>query len=140
MTTSQRLETRSVDETIDFGARLAAGLQHGDVLALSGALGAGKTALVKGIARGLGITRDVTSPTFTLVHEYGGGRLPLFHIDLYRLDSVGQALAIGIEEYLNGSGVTVIEWAEKVETLLPERARRIRVESLGENVRRIEVA
>ncbi len=146
MTTSQTVETRSVEETIAFGERLAATLQRGDVLALSGELGSGKTALVKGIARGLGVAQDVTSPTFTLIHEYGDGRLPLFHIDLYRLDSVAQALAIGIEDYLNGSpasggqGVTVIEWAEKIEPLLPERARRIRIESLGENVRRIEVA
>jgi tRNA threonylcarbamoyladenosine biosynthesis protein TsaE len=110
------------------------------VLGLFGELGAGKTALVKGIARGLGIMQDVTSPTFTLIHEYGGGRLPLFHVDLYRLDSVGQALAIGIDDYLNGSGVTVIEWAEKIEPLLPERTRRIRIASLGENARRIEVA
>ena len=116
------------------------------MLALSGELGSGKTALVKGIAHGLGITQDVTSPTFTLIHEYGGGRLPLVHIDLYRLDSIGQALAIGIEDYLHvvpdprGRGVTVIEWAEKIEPVLPERARRIRLELLGENTRRIEVA
>jgi tRNA threonylcarbamoyladenosine biosynthesis protein TsaE len=140
MITSQTIETRSVDETIGFGARLAAGLQPGDVLGLIGELGAGKTALVKGIARGLGITREVTSPTFTLIHEYGGGRLPLFHVDLYRLESVGQALAIGIDEYLNGAGVTVIEWAEKIDPLLPERTRRIRIASVAENARRIEVA
>jgi len=81
----------------------------------------------------------VTSPTFTLVHEYGGGRVPLFHIDLYRLDSVEQALAIGIEEYLDGPGVTAIEWAEKIESLLPATARRIRITALDETVRRIEV-
>jgi len=139
MITSQSIETHSVGETVGFGERLAAELHSGDVLALSGELGSGKTALVKGIARGLGIAQDVTSPTFTLVHEYAGGRLPLFHLDLYRLDSVGQALAIGVEDYLNGSGVAVIEWAEKIAPLLPEHARRIRLESLGENVRRIEV-
>ena len=140
MITTQSIETRSVEETIAFGQRLAADLQRGDVLALSGELGAGKTALVKGIARGLGITQEVTSPTFTLIHEYGGGRLSLFHVDLYRLDSIGQALAIGIEDYLNGSGVTVVEWAEKIESLLPERTRRIRIQSLGDNGRRIEVS
>jgi tRNA threonylcarbamoyladenosine biosynthesis protein TsaE len=139
MITSQNIETRGVEETVAFGERLAAELQRGDVLALSGELGAGKTALVKGIARGLDIAQEVTSPTFTLIHEYSGGRLPLFHVDLYRLESAGQALAIGIEDYLNGSGVTVIEWAEKIESLLPERTRRIRIQSLGENVRRIEV-
>ena len=123
-----------------FGAQLAGELQRGDVLALSGDLGTGKTALVKGIARGLGITQDVTSPTFTLMHEYAGGQLPLFHIDLYRLDKVEQALAIGIEDYLNGPGVTAIEWAEKIEPLLPAHTTRIRMESVGENTRRIEVA
>ena len=123
-----------------FGEQLAGALHRGDVLALSGDLGTGKTALVKGIARGLGITRDVTSPTFTLVHEYAGGQLPLFHIDLYRLDNVEQALAIGIEDYLNGTGVTAIEWAEKIESLLPARTTRIRMKSVGENTRRIEVA
>lgn len=123
-----------------FGEQLACELQPGDVIALSGDLGAGKTALVKGIARGLGIAQDVTSPTFTLVHEYSGGRLPLFHVDLYRLDNVEQALAIGIEDYLGGPGATAIEWAEKIESLLPARATRIRVITLNENARRIEVA
>jgi tRNA threonylcarbamoyladenosine biosynthesis protein TsaE len=140
MITSQTVETRRVEETIALGERLAAQLQHGDVVALFGELGAGKTALVKGIARGLGITQDVTSPTYTLIHEYSGGRLPLFHIDLYRLDSAGQALTIGVEDYLDPSGVTVIEWAEKIETLLPEHTTRIRIQSLGETGRRIEIA
>lgn len=140
MITSQHVETHAVEETVKFGEQLAGALHRGDVLALSGDLGTGKTALVKGIARGLGITRDVTSPTFTLVHEYAGGQLPLFHIDLYRLDNVEQALAIGIEDYLNGTGVTAIEWAEKIESLLPARTTRIRMKSVGENTRRIEVA
>jgi tRNA threonylcarbamoyladenosine biosynthesis protein TsaE len=125
---------------LEFGGRLARELQQGDVIALSGELGTGKTALVKGIARGLGITVDVTSPTFTLIHEYGGGRLALFHVDLYRLDSVRQALAVGIEDYLNGPGVTVIEWAERIAPLLPPHTTRIRIESIGENTRRIEIA
>jgi tRNA threonylcarbamoyladenosine biosynthesis protein TsaE len=124
---------------LEFGGRLARELRRGDVIALSGELGAGKTALVKGVARGLGIAVEVTSPTFTLIHEYGGGRLALYHIDLYRIDSVPQALAIGIEDYLNGTGVTVIEWAERIASLLPPHTTRIRIESLGENTRRIEV-
>ncbi|HXI82830.1 MAG TPA: tRNA (adenosine(37)-N6)-threonylcarbamoyltransferase complex ATPase subunit type 1 TsaE [Verrucomicrobiae bacterium] len=140
MITSQRVETRSLEETLEFGGRLARELQQGDVIALSGELGAGKTALVKGIARGLGITVDVTSPTFTLIHEYNDGRLPLFHIDLYRLDSVLQALAVGIEDYLGGPGVTVVEWAERIAPLLPPHTIRIHMESLGETTRRIEVA
>ena len=140
MITSQQVETRSVTETLEFGGRLAQELQRGDVIALSGELGAGKTALVKGLARGLGITVEVTSPTFTLIHEYAGGRLALCHIDLYRLDTVPQALAIGIEDYLNGPGVTVIEWAERIGSLLPPHTTRIRMENLGENTRRIDVA
>ena len=140
MITSQQVETRSLAETLEFGRRLSRELQRGDVIALSGELGVGKTALVKGIARGLGITVEVTSPTFTLIHEYGGGRLPLFHVDLYRLDSVPQALAVGIEEYLNGAGVTVIEWAERIAPLLPPHTTRIRIEALGEDTRRIEIA
>jgi len=139
MITSQYVETRSLEETLEFGGRLARELRRGDVIALSGELGAGKTALVKGIARGLGIAVEVTSPTFTLIHEYSGGRLALYHIDLYRIDSVPQALAIGIEDYLNGTGVTVIEWAERIASLLPPHSTRIRIESLGENTRRIEV-
>lgn len=140
MITSQQVDTNSLEETLRLGERLARELQTGDVVALFGDLGAGKTALIKGIARGLGITQEVTSPTFTLVHEYAGGRLPLFHIDLYRLDSLEQALAIGIEDYLSGPGVTAIEWSEKIESLLPARATRIRITALDNNVRHIEVA
>jgi tRNA threonylcarbamoyladenosine biosynthesis protein TsaE len=140
MITSQPVDTHSFEETLRFGERLGRELQRGDVVALFGDLGAGKTALVKGIARGLGITQEVTSPTFTLVHEYTGGRLPLFHVDLYRLDSPEQALAIGIEEYLNGPGATAIEWSEKIESLLPATAIRIRITASDNNVRRIEVA
>ena len=140
MITSQRVDTHSLEETLRFGERVGRELQRGDVVALFGELGAGKTALVKGIARGLGITQEVTSPTFTLVHEYDGGRLPLFHIDLYRLDNLEQTLAIGIEEYLNGPGVTAIEWSEKIESLLPPKATRIRITASDNDVRRIEVA
>ncbi|MGO9246445.1 MAG: tRNA (adenosine(37)-N6)-threonylcarbamoyltransferase complex ATPase subunit type 1 TsaE [Verrucomicrobiia bacterium] len=140
MITSQRVDTNSLEETLRFGEQLGRELQRGDVVALFGELGAGKTALVKGIARGLGITQEVTSPTFTLVHEYTGGRLPLFHIDLYRLDNLEQTLAIGIEEYLNGPGVTAIEWSEKIDSLLPATATRIRITASDNDVRRIEVA
>jgi len=139
MITSQQIEAHGVEETLGFGKQLADQLRPGDVVALTGDLGAGKTALVKGIARGLGIAQDVTSPTFTLVHEYAGGRLPLFHVDLYRLDNVEQAVAIGIEDYLGGPGVTAIEWAEKIESLLPAHSTRIRITTVNENVRRIEV-
>jgi len=132
--------SHSPEQTIEFGRRIAQDLRAGSVLALIGELGAGKTALVKGIARGLGIAQEVTSPTFTLIHEYRSGRLPLYHVDLYRLDAVEQALAIGIEEYLpRPDGVTVIEWAEKIESLLPPRTSRIHFTALSETSRRIEV-
>jgi tRNA threonylcarbamoyladenosine biosynthesis protein TsaE len=131
--------SHSQDETIEYGRRLAAELRPGSVLALSGELGAGKTCLVKGIARGLGVQQEVTSPTFTLIHEYRDGRLPLYHVDLYRLDSVEAAVGIGIEEYLPGDGVTVIEWAEKIESLLPLGTKRLRLSLVNDTSRRIEV-
>ncbi len=132
--------SHSPAETIEFGCQLAAELQPGAVLALTGELGAGKTCLVKGIAHGLGVEQEVTSPTFTLIHEYRGGRLPLYHVDLYRLDSIEQAVGIGIEEYLPGDGVTVIEWAEKIESLLPPGTKRLRLSLVNDTSRRIEVA
>ena len=89
--------------------------QSGLVIALSGDLGAGKTQLVRGLARGLGVTARVHSPTFTLVNEYGGGRLKLFHLDLYRLETAAQILSAGVEEFLSPDGVAVIEWAETLE-------------------------
>jgi tRNA threonylcarbamoyladenosine biosynthesis protein TsaE len=98
--------------------------RRGDIIALYGPLGAGKTQLVKGLARGLKFSGDVTSPTFTLVHEYVGGRLPIYHLDLYRLEDVASAERMGIEDYLSGDGVTVIEWPEKVEELLSDETMR----------------
>ncbi len=119
-----------------FGERWAADLQGGEVITLSGVLGAGKTQLVKGLARGLGYRGQVTSPTFTLVNEYVGGRLPLYHIDLYRIKTAEEAVAFGIEDYLPGSGVTVIEWPEKIEALLPDGTQQwdLHVASLTERV------
>jgi len=137
---SRNFESASTAETIEFGRRLAPELRAGIVLALHGDLGTGKTCLVKGIALGLGVAQEVTSPTFTLIHEYRGGRLPLYHVDLYRLDSTEQAVAIGIEDYLQAGGVTVIEWAEKIESLLPSKTRHIRFTATGESSRRIEIS
>jgi tRNA threonylcarbamoyladenosine biosynthesis protein TsaE len=112
-------------------------LKGGEVIALSGVLGAGKTQLVKGLARGLGYRGQVTSPTFTLVNEYVGGRLTLYHIDLYRVKSEAEAIAFGVEDYLPpANGVTVVEWPETVEALLPEHTQRweVQVASLTERV------
>ena len=106
-------------DAIAWGAQLGAHLQPGAVVALVGDLGAGKTHVTKGIAAGLGYAAEVTSPTFTLLHEYIGGRCPLFHFDLYRLNSLSEALALGWDEYLEAGGVCVIEWADKFSQLCP---------------------
>jgi tRNA threonylcarbamoyladenosine biosynthesis protein TsaE len=106
--------SHSPAETELLGEKIGRAAQTGFVFALSGDLGVGKTQLVKGIARGLGVTARVHSPTFTLVNEYGGGRLKLFHLDLYRLETPAQILSAGIEEFLSPDGVAVIEWAERM--------------------------
>jgi len=104
----------------EYGRELGGKLGPGDVVALTGELGAGKTTLAKAIAEGLGVTETVTSPTFVLACEYKTGRLPFYHIDLYRLESLGEMDDIGLDEYLYGSGVTVVEWADRALGLLPE--------------------
>lgn len=116
--------SHSTAETIAAGRAVAEGCGPGAVIALCGDLGAGKTHFVKGLAVGLGCEGEVTSPTFTLVHEYRGGRLPLFHFDLYRLESADEALALGLDDYLEAGGVCVFEWADKFPELLPPEARR----------------
>jgi tRNA threonylcarbamoyladenosine biosynthesis protein TsaE len=107
------------------------------VLALCGDLGAGKTQLVKGIARGLGVTTRVHSPTFTLVNEYGGGRLKLFHLDLYRLETPAQLASAGIGEFLSPDGVAVIEWAERLAAGGRPDWRRVQIEIISESDRKI---
>lgn len=106
--------SNSPAETEDLGAALAERLKPGTVVAFSGDLGAGKTAFVRGMARGLGISERVTSPTFTIVNEYEGGRLPLFHFDMYRLGSSDELFDIGWEDYLVRGGVCAVEWSENV--------------------------
>ena len=106
--------TSSEGETEDLGRRLGQRLEPGAVIAFTGGLGAGKTAFVRGLARGLGITDRVTSPTFTIVNEYEGGRLPLFHFDMYRLGSSDELFDIGWEDYLRRGGVCAVEWSERV--------------------------
>jgi tRNA threonylcarbamoyladenosine biosynthesis protein TsaE len=137
--------SHSPAETGSLGERWGRAAQRGLVIGLSGDLGAGKTRLVKGIARGLGITARVHSPTFTLVNEYGGGRLPLFHLDLYRLETRGQIVSAGLEEFLQPDGVTVIEWAEKMvneewrmkNEEKPRRMIFVKIEILGGSERKI---
>ena len=112
--------SNSPEETEELGATLAGRLSAGTVVAFTGDLGAGKTAFVRGIARGLGISGRVTSPTFTIVNEYDGGRLPLFHFDMYRLSSAGELYDIGWEDYLARGGVCAVEWSEIVSDALEE--------------------
>lgn len=119
------------------GAELAAELAAGSVLALVGGLGAGKTRLAKGLARGLGFGGEVTSPTFSLVHEYRGGRLPVFHFDLYRLKGAEELLEIGWDEFLDEPGVVIAEWADLFPDLMPPETRWLRFEVLPEGARRI---
>ena len=118
----------SADAAQALGESWAAELAGGEIFALHGVLGAGKTQLVKGLARGLGYHGDVTSPTFALVHEYVGGRLPLYHLDLYRIPNETAAVQIGVEEYLPSNGVTIIEWPEPIARLLPPDTRHWRLE------------
>ena len=116
--------TRSQPQTVAVGRALGEGLAEGDVLVLTGDLGAGKTQLTKGMAAGLGITEDVTSPTFTIVNEYPG-RIPLYHFDMYRLADSDALFDIGWEDYLAGGGVCAVEWSEQVEDALPPESIRV---------------
>ena len=117
--------TNSPEETEALGEMLAGRLEPGTVIAFTGDLGAGKTAFVRGLARGLGITERVTSPTFTIVNEYEGGRLPLFHFDMYRLGSADELFDIGWEDYLARGGVCAVEWSENVSDALEEGCLRV---------------
>lgn len=127
----------SPEATMALGQRLAPNLQPRDVILLDGDLGAGKTTFTKGLALGLGITRNVKSPTFTIIREYQGGRLPLYHMDVYRLEE-GGGDELGLDEYFNGDGVNVVEWSKFIADELPENYLRIvfrRDDAAGENQR-----
>ena len=131
--------THSAAETIAFGRSLAASLQPPKLVLLRGELGAGKTTLVKGIARGFQAAKeeDVTSPTFTLVHEYCGPRVNVYHIDLYRVDTPRQLETLGLDDLMANNAVLLIEWGEKFPRFVRERDVEIVLESVGEDVRRI---
>ena len=130
--------TNSPAETEALGAALGRVLAPGTVIAYRGDLGAGKTAFTRGLARGLGYAEPVTSPTYTIVNEYLGGRLPLFHFDMYRLRSSDDLWDIGWEDYLDRGGVCAVEWSENVEDAL-EDALTVTIEKLGEDSRRITI-
>ena len=132
--------TNSPAETEALGQRLAERLQPGDVIAYTGDLGAGKTSFTRGLARGLGITERITSPTFTIVNEYLGGRLPLFHFDMYRLGSSDELYEIGWEDYLARGGVCAVEWSEIVADALEEDCIRVDIrQGDTENQRKITI-
>ena len=129
--------SQSVAETVAYGGRRAQSLHSGDVLALAGDLGAGKTQFVKGLVAGLGSDDEVTSPTFTLIHEYTRGRLPVYHLDFYRLNHRDELRQLGLEDYFNGEGVCVIEWADRFPEILPAWAEWLWFETRSENERAI---
>ena len=122
------VETNSPEETREMAAGLADRLDPGTVIALHGDLGTGKTCFIQGLAAGLGIDVPITSPTYTIIGEYEG-RLPLHHIDLYRLSGPVEVLGLGLEEYFDAKGITAIEWAERAEGLLPPDLLHIRIEA-----------
>lgn len=129
--------SNSPKDTEKLGYKLGKALKSGDILCLLGDLGAGKTALTKAIAKGLGIDDYVTSPTFTIINEYNG-RLPLYHFDVYRLMSIDELYDLGYEEYFYSNGITIIEWADKIEEILPEDTINIHINrTLNQNEREI---
>ena len=135
-----QITTHSADETQALGQRLAKRLLPGDVIAYFGDLGAGKTALTRGIAQGLGVTDLVTSPTYTIVNEYLTGRIPLFHFDMYRLGSSDELFDIGWEDYLARGGVCAVEWSENVEDALRDAIHiTIEKDPLEPDTRRITI-
>lgn len=132
--------SESVEQTEAIAAALAATLVGGDAIALHGDLGAGKTQFVRGLVRGLGGDgRGVSSPTFVLLNVYGRARLPVYHLDAYRVHGREDLEAIGFDELLEQQGVVVVEWAQRVPGLLPERRIEVRIEAIDEGVRRIEI-
>ncbi|PQJ36109.1 tRNA (adenosine(37)-N6)-threonylcarbamoyltransferase complex ATPase subunit type 1 TsaE [Salinibacter sp. 10B] len=130
--------TQSASETQNLGTRLAETLSSGAVVALYGDLGTGKTQLVKGIAEGLGLSAAaVRSPTFTILHTYENGRCPLYHFDAYRVQSPDEFTELGFEEYVHGSGITCIEWADRVESLLPAHTLHLALTHVAAHQRRL---
>jgi tRNA threonylcarbamoyladenosine biosynthesis protein TsaE len=131
------LISNSAEETESFGREVAGTVNPGGVLALTGELGSGKTEFVKGVVAGVGATTTATSPTFTLIHEYPGGRLPVYHFDFFRIEDQQAAERLGLDEYFFGDGVSVVEWADKFPDLIPKGARWISFETKSETQRAI---
>ncbi|TCI20488.1 tRNA (adenosine(37)-N6)-threonylcarbamoyltransferase complex ATPase subunit type 1 TsaE [Exiguobacterium sp. SL-9] len=131
------LITHSAAETQAVAEKLATLVQAGTVITLNGDLGAGKTTFTQGIGKGLGVTRNVNSPTFTIMKQYQG-RLPLYHMDVYRLEDTGDD--IGLEEYINGDGVAIVEWSNLIESSLPTERLAITIERIGDEERQLTFA
>ena len=131
-----KLTSHSPEETQDIGKKLGQMAQSGDVILLMGNLGAGKTCLTQGIAWGLNIDGYARSPSFVVVNEYKG-RLPMYHIDLYRLDSIAEVAELGLDDYLYGRGLCVVEWADKALELLPPQNLTIKIDLLSDNERKL---
>lgn len=129
--------SKSPEETRSFGAKLASSLQPNDVLILRGDMGAGKSELTRGIARGLGITGYITSPTFTILQVHEGGRLPLYHFDWYRIESAEELYELSLDEYLHMDGVSAVEWAERASEVVPEDYLEIELKPLSDTEREI---
>ena len=135
-------EVNSIEETTKLGKELGKILNPGDIICLTGDLGTGKTHITKGISEGLGITDNITSPTFTIVNEYNSGRLKLYHFDVYRVSDPDEIYAIGFDDYIFGDGVSIIEWANYIEEILPKEYLDIYITkdlSEGENYRKITI-
>lgn len=136
------LETRSPEETFRVGMRLGQEAKAGQVFTLAGDLGVGKTVFTQGLAKGLGIEEAVNSPTFTIVQIYEGGRLPFYHFDVYRIGDIEEMDEVGFEDYVMGEGVSLIEWANLIEEILPEKRTEILIEKdleKGFDYRRITI-
>ncbi len=129
--------TRSAEETRALGARLARLLKPGDTLTLQGDLGAGKSEMARGVARGLGVSGPVPSPSFTILNMYDEGRCPLYHFDWYRIREPEEIAEMGFQEQLNGDGVALIEWSEQAPEYVPERRLNVAIKTLDENTREI---
>ncbi len=134
-----KITTSSIEQTIKTGEQLGAKLSRGDIVLLKGELGAGKTHFVKGIARFFHVPDDeVQSPTFSLIHEYPG-KMPLYHVDAYRIRKPEEALEFGLEEYLYGDGICVIEWPENIANLLPQKCWVVELSHINQQKRRISI-
>jgi tRNA threonylcarbamoyladenosine biosynthesis protein TsaE len=138
VTTRETFDSRSPEETQAIGERLGAELRPGTVVACVGELGAGKTCFVQGLVRGLGVTSGATSPTFVLVNQYRG-RLPVYHLDAYRTDSLTELLDLGVEEMFHGDGVALVEWADRLRPLLPASTVTVTITGLGDEPRQIVI-